>query len=236
MKKIGLSVVCMLLVLCLLPVGVSAASGKVVRITHYQKVNVRSGPGSGYTYLGEVSPDEVFEYLGSENGWNCIQYTSSKIGYVSGNLSTVEYGSVEAVSGATESADSTYDNMTGDSYVQITHYQKVNVRYGPGSSYGYICEVSPHEVYPYMGTLNGWYCIEMHDGKLGYVYGEYATLSGRSYEAEGIVCAACGGDGLCPYCDDGEVYNRLKKKWDTCLECYGSDICLECYSTGYDMF
>ena len=232
MKKVCISIVCLLLVLCLLPAAL-AASGKVVRITHYQKVNVRSGPGAGYSYLGEVSPDDVFEYLGTENGWNRIQYTSSKVGYVSGNLSTVEYGSVEAISGATSSAEDSFS----DSYVQITHYQKVNVRYGPGSSYGYICEVGPQEVYPYMGSLNGWHCIELNEGKKGFVYGEYTSLLGETYQAEGTVCTGCGGDGLCPYCNNRTSFGfNFNKKEEICTECYGSNICLECYSTGFDFF
>ena len=231
MKRIWLCIVSMILIFCLLPLNALAASKQVVRITHYQKVNVRSGPSTGYRTLGEVSPNEVFPYLGTQNGWNCIQYTSTQIGYVAAKYSKIETQYVsDAASGATSKAGTS--QSSSNAYVKITHHQKVNVRYGPGSSYGYICEVSPKKTFAYMGSLNGWHCIAMDDGKMGFVYGQYASVSGRQFEAPGTVCVACGGDGQCSKCFSGKKYS-FSGSSTICTTCFGRDICTSCYGYGF---
>lgn len=141
---------------------------QIVRITHYRTVNVRSGPSADYQLLGEVQPDNTFLYLGTKDGWNCIQYTPSEQGYVSGKLSAVEW-TIKTESGVPEDVKE---------YVLITHHKTVNVRTGPGQNYECICEVKPGSIYPYMGTSSGWHLIELDDGKTGYVSGNITTVTG----------------------------------------------------------
>lgn len=61
------------------------AAAKKVKITA-QTVNVRSGAGTSYTKLGKTSTGKTYTYLGSKKvsgkTWYKIQYTSSKVGWV----------------------------------------------------------------------------------------------------------------------------------------------------------
>lgn len=66
-------------------------------------------------------------------------------------------------------------------FVHITHYQRVNVRSGPSTGYRVLCEVRPDEWYPYLGTAYGWHCIELNDGRIGYVSNTLTTLDGAEW-------------------------------------------------------
>lgn len=140
-----------------------SGTGYVVRITHYNAVNVRTGPGTGYDYICEVFPGETYPYIGSSNGWNEIVYNGVNTGYVSGNLTTVE----RASSGGTTRV------------VYISNERAVNVRTGPGTGYDYICEVFPGQSFPYLGTVNGWHKICYDGVNVGYVSGYITTLQDR---------------------------------------------------------
>lgn len=141
----------------------SSGTGYVVRITHYNAVNVRTGPGTGYDYICEVFPGETYPYIGSSNGWNEIVYNGVNTGYVSGNLTTVE----RASTGGTTRV------------VYISNERAVNVRTGPGTGYDYICEVFPGQSFPYLGTVNGWHKICYDGVNVGYVSGYITTLQDR---------------------------------------------------------
>ncbi len=53
----------------------------------------------------------------------------------------------------------------------------LNVRSGPGVGYEIIGLISPGEVYRRHGEQDGWHRIR-HQGRVGYVSGDYVTLSG----------------------------------------------------------
>lgn len=216
---------------------------QVVRITHTRKVNVRSGPSAAYQYLGEASPGDEFPYLGTTDGWHRIQFTSTVEGYVSGNLSTVEY--TDALPTATPAPV--------DGYVHITNRNPVNVRRGPSSSYGVICEVQPGDCYPYMGTSCGWHRILLDDATYGYVYSDLTELEGYEWEIDdpeiseapgsnggssggsssGGTCRSCSGSGWCKLCHGrGGTYSLTNGNYYPCGLCYGMGRCSFCRGTG----
>ena len=137
--------------------GAGLSSDLIVRITHTRTVNVRTGPGTGYEAIGSVKPESEFAYLGTENGWHCIQYDYGEKGYVSAKLSAVEAAPDKK------------------KFARITNYRSVNVRTGPGTEYEAIGSVKPEETFSYLGSENGWHCIE-YDGMMGYVSGNMASL------------------------------------------------------------
>ncbi|MCY3945494.1 MAG: SH3 domain-containing protein [Anaerolineaceae bacterium] len=59
----------------------------------------------------------------------------------------------------------------------LTSTDILNVRSGPGLDHDIIGLISPGEVYQRHGEQEGWYRIR-HQGREGYVSGEYVTLSG----------------------------------------------------------
>ena len=72
----------------------------VVRVTHYNALNVRSGPGKKYSTIGSAKPDSTWTFLGTDDGWNIIQYSPSQIGYIAANRTEVEV--VDAWSGPSD--------------------------------------------------------------------------------------------------------------------------------------
>lgn len=243
MKHIWIKMISLLLICCMLPSFCLADSSKIVRITHYQKVNVRSGPSSSYRVLGEVSPDDTFPYLGSKNGWHCIQYTSTKTGYVYGNLSTVE-------TIVNQPQEEVHDEES-ESVVYISHSRAVNVRRGPGKGYGVMCEVHPGEIYLYLGTASGWHCILLDDGSIGYVANNLTTVIGESYEivpetgssgsssssssgSSRSTCTLCKGNRRCKLCaGTGQMYGVISDRFSQCTLCFGSGVCQLCFGRGY---
>ena len=179
MKKKCSALLALVLVCCLLPLGALAAT-QIVRITHSRTVNVRSGPSTSYKMLGEVRPGQTFPYLGSKNGWNCIQYTSTQTGYVSGKLTSVE--TIDAKPTAKPTAKPAATEAPDTAMVRVTHIRKVNVRSGPGTNYGLMREINPGASYPYLGTADGWHCILLPDGRTGYVANNLTKVVGEEWQ------------------------------------------------------
>lgn len=81
--------------------GGGAPVDAIVRVTHYNALNVRSGPGKKYSTLGSAKPDSTWTFLGTDDGWNIIQY-GHEIGYIAANRTEVEV--VDGQAGATGAA------------------------------------------------------------------------------------------------------------------------------------
>ncbi|MBR2924597.1 MAG: SH3 domain-containing protein [Clostridia bacterium] len=84
----------------------------IVRVTHGNALNVRSGPGTKYGSIGQAKSGSTWEYLGMDDGWNIINYNGS-YGYIAANRTEVEVidGGAEPTSVAAESCE--YCNGTG---------------------------------------------------------------------------------------------------------------------------
>lgn len=210
MKKRCFVWMLLVVLLCLLPLeGLATRWGNVVRITNSNAVNVRSGPGTGYRVLGEVQPENLYVYLGEEDGWNCILYQNQP-GYVSANRTTIEDGLVPDEYGWGDCVDAV---------VRVTHYNALNVRGGPGKKYSTLGQAKPDSTWQYLGMDDGWYIIA-YGNKTGYIaanrtaieiLGTYPAPEGTSGataeaaspsvpEAESsatpaAVCEYCGGTG-----------------------------------------
>lgn len=160
MKRKWISLICLLAILCMLPLESLAVSfGDVVRISNKVAVNVRKGPGTNYGLLGEAQPTNLYVYLGEEDGWYRILYRDQE-GYVAANRVTVETGLVPDEYGTGESVYA---------IVRVTHSNKLNVRSGPGKKYKSLGQVSPGTTWDYAGMDDGWNIIYLPDGQLGYI-------------------------------------------------------------------
>ncbi len=121
-------------------------------------INVRSGPGTGYSIIGRISPGTSYAVLGQQNGWYAISF-NGQTGYVAGWL-------VRVVSGGSASPPSG-GSPTGQ---MIEANSTINVRSGPGTGYSVIGRISPGTSYAVLGQQNGWYAISFN-GQTGYVAG-----------------------------------------------------------------
>lgn len=51
----------------------------------------------------------------------------------------------------------------------------LNVRSEPATTGALVTKVNPGETYPYLSKKSGWYNIQLPDGKIGWVLGQYVT-------------------------------------------------------------
>ena len=139
-------------------------TGQTAYITG-DKVNFRSGPGTGYYRLLYLNKGNVVEVLEDTDGWAKCRYNGG-IGYVKDDY--VSFAS---------------PGKEGKPEVQRIHIVssggKVNIRRGNGTEYSPITSVVPGSSLPYIATaVNGWYAVRT--GKqVGWVSPDYAYLEGN---------------------------------------------------------
>ncbi|MCU9814434.1 MULTISPECIES: SH3 domain-containing protein [Paraclostridium] len=121
-----------------------------------EKLNVRKGPSVENDKIGSLDRGMVVEILETSNGWNKVKLSDGNEGWVSGDYTEKEKGTVTAT--------------------------ELNVRKGPsiendkiGSlANGTIVEVLEHE--------NDWYKIKLDDKKEGWISGDYVLTESQAME------------------------------------------------------
>lgn len=124
-------------------------------------VNVRSGPGTSYSIITQVARGTTVTVISQESGWYKIG-VNGKEGYM-----IADYLSVNSGQASGSTAEKTQGTVTGS---------VVNVRTGPGTSYGIISQVKKGASITITATLNGWYKIDIN-GKEGYISSDYVSTS-----------------------------------------------------------
>lgn len=245
MKKRVLALVILLILCCLLPLeGMAVRYGQVVRVVSGSSTKVRSGPGTNHSSIGNAYLENIYPYLGTENGWYHIRYVGNLDGYVDAGKCVVEPGLVQ---------DSIGNGPFVNAVVRITNKYSINIRSGPAKVYDVIGTAYHDETYPYLGPEDGWYCIRLSNGQEGYVaanrtsvevLGELPitarptqaptavpmpTLSPTAAPSYDGVCHMCGGNGICRTCDGmGLVYGAVEGRYIVCPSCLGFGYCWIC--------
>lgn len=124
-------------------------------------VNVRSGPSTGYSIIGQVPGGHVYVGITKSGSWWKIYYNGGT-GWTHGAY---------------------YTTLSGTTGVKVT-VDTLNVRSGPSTGYSIKGQVYKNQIHSWTqyAGLNGWYKIYWGGG-VGYVYGGYVTkvsLSGGS--------------------------------------------------------
>ncbi|MBE5802643.1 MAG: hypothetical protein E7319_10210 [Clostridiales bacterium] len=227
MKRKLLVLICALMICSLLPLeGMAVRYGDVVRITNRNAVNVRKGPSTSYSVIGEAQPQNLYAYLGTENGWHHIIYTGDVEGYVSASLTTIEPGLVPDYVGYGERVSA---------IVRVTHGNALNVRSGPGKKYGSIGQAKPGSTYTYLGMDDGWNIIQYSSSQVGYIAANRTEVEVVDViaSATGTVCDVCDGSGDCPTCDGvGAIYSLKRRANVECPTCGGDRFCWSCMGQG----
>ena len=105
-------------------------------------LNVRKGPGASYSICGELGRGEAYTIVQTQNGWGKLK---SGVGWI--NLSYTQ-----RVSNTTTSSSV----VSSSSYLVKVAANNLNVRKGPGVSYGVSGTVKKGQVYTIVETKNGW--------------------------------------------------------------------------------
>lgn len=105
-------------------------------------LNVRKGPGASYSVCGELGRGEAYTIVQTQNGWGKLK---SGVGWI--NLSYTQ-----RVSNTTTASSV----VSSSSYLVKVTANNLNVRKGPGVSYGVSGTVKKGQVYTIVETKNGW--------------------------------------------------------------------------------
>ena len=138
----------------------SSSSGTTLYVTAL--VNVRSGPGTNYSKLGELKKGDTVSKVGVTGGWTIINWGSTGTAYVSSSYLTT------SGSGST--------TTTGTTMVATAN---VNVRTGPGTSYSLLGYLAKGTKVTKTGVSGNWTVIN-YNGKVAYVSSAYLAVSSGS--------------------------------------------------------
>lgn len=137
-----------------------------VNVTSTANVNVRSGPGNSYSVLTVMKKGTRANKIAQVGNWGKVE-VNGKTGYV-----YMKY--LTGYSGSSSNSSTTNTSKT----VSITA-SSLNVRSGPGTSYGVIGGLSKGSKASVVGTSGSWYKIKYGSG-YGYISSKYTTTSSSS--------------------------------------------------------
>ena len=147
----------------------TAAPGTATAVGYVQaaaNVNVRSGPGTGYSKLGVLGKGEAVAKLGTSGSWTKIDF-KGKIAYVKSQY-------LQAVNSAPSGSTSAAGHVVATA--------NVNVRSGPGTGYNKLGQLYKGTIVPKLGTSGSWTIIN-YNGAKAYVSSQY--LKASSYSGAG---------------------------------------------------
>lgn len=139
------------------------------------ELNVRSGPGTGYSRIGSVKKGQKFVPFEAEhNGtWAKIKLPNGKKGWVS-----MTY--MKSTGNCTEESNSSDSQIKDENWEGVTT-ANLNIRYGAGTNYSIKTTLPKGTVVTVKHQVNGWYRVEYkHNGRFEFGYASKQYVSAYS--------------------------------------------------------
>ena len=126
-------------------------------------VNLRSGPGTGYTVVGEVKQGDRLSVVGASGEWSKVSRGSDTV-WIHGTLITMEAAASALVS--------------GNGQIAVVTGKMVNLRARAGTSHPVVGEASVGTRLPVVGKSGDWLNVLLSSGKTAWVAGWLVRLEG----------------------------------------------------------
>ena len=153
-----------------------AAATQPMTATTY--VNLRSGPGTSYSVVSVLAPDETVTALGTvTGGWYQVTTAKGTIGWVYQTYLRASSGSAAAPTSATPAAPATAAPTASG---QATTTAAVNVRSGPGTSYGIVGVAAKGTTLGTPGTVSGGWTQVIYAGVARWISTSYLNVGSAS--------------------------------------------------------
>ena len=111
-----------------------------------ESLNVRSGPGSGYDWLGALKQGEQVRVTGESGNWYLIQTSGGLNGYASKNyLMALQSGDLQ------------------ENFAVVYNTDSLNIRTGPGTEYSYLGSLARGKWVRVVGESGNWYQVSVID-------------------------------------------------------------------------
>ncbi len=123
-------------------------------------LNVRSGASTSHSVVGKLYRGNTVSILETSNGWHKVQLSNGKIGWVSGQYIT------KTSNPSPEQSESGYGKVTASA---------LNVRSGASTSHSVVGTLHKNDTVKLLSSSNGWFKVELSNGKTGWVSGQYIT-------------------------------------------------------------
>lgn len=153
------------------PVHSAEAQGRTGIVVNASILNVRSGPGAGFSVIARLNAGAVVTVLGRnvDASWVQVQLASGQIGWINARYVAVNFDlSILPVTGGT----SLYTAV-------VTGAFRLNVRSGPGAGFGIVATISRGDTV----TLNArtadssWVEVSLANGVRGWINASFLTPS-----------------------------------------------------------
>ncbi|WP_270647299.1 C40 family peptidase [Paeniclostridium hominis] len=129
-------------------------------------LNIRSGPSTSYSIVGNVYKGDTLQILETSNGWYKVKLSNGKIGWGSG-----KYINVSGESNSNTSSTSKSGTVTADA---------LHVRTGPSTNHSKVTKVYRGQTVNILESSNGWHKVKTPSGHVGWSSDEFISLSGGS--------------------------------------------------------
>lgn len=134
--------------------ALDASAGVVT--TAYDPLNVRSGTSTGSPVITMLPKGSYVTLLSKSGSWWYVEYADGRYGYCHADYITAVDSSTATVATKTD---------------------PLNVRRGPGTSYGWIGSLPKGKAIVVLSTQNGWSRVLYSGSKTGYVSAQYLSVS-----------------------------------------------------------
>lgn len=140
-------------------------------IVNVSALNVRSGPGNGYSIKKVASYGTKVKLLNKSGGWYNVELPSGTNGWI--------YKKYINTSGHTENDDNKSDGFNSCNG-KVTCKSNLNVRSGPSTSYSIKAKLTHGQVIKLTDKSNGWYKVSLTNGITGWVKDDYIKITTES--------------------------------------------------------
>ena len=147
-------------------------------------LNMRSGPGTGYSKVGSIPPTATLTITAEENGWYKTSY-NGVTGYVSSAFVTLTPAASTPSTPATPTSPTAPTAPTAPSTPTVstvktgklnTGGSSLNMRSGPGTGYSKVGSIPANATLAITAEENGWYKTS-YNGVTGYVSSAYVIVT-----------------------------------------------------------
>ncbi|CCO07958.1 SH3 domain-containing protein [Desulforamulus hydrothermalis] len=148
------------------PATTSANSGKVAVATG-DILNIRSGPGTGYSIVAKVKKGDLMSVLGQNGDWVKVQLGGT-VGWVANWLVTVQTTQNTPTGSTAAPAQTTPATGT---QLAVVNGDNINLRSGPGTQHSVAGQVSRGVRLPVVSRSGDWVQVRREDGTTAWVAG-----------------------------------------------------------------
>lgn len=146
------------------------------------RLNVRQGPGVGYTVITTINRDTMvtLTHRNGDASWVRVILPNSTQGWVSATYLSGELKPFTFLPQSDTTAPPPAPPPTGAATATVVNAYFVNVRQGPGTSYGIITHVGRNAVVELAGYRNSnasWVKVRLASGTLGWMSSYYLRTS-----------------------------------------------------------